>query len=332
LGDVRLVTGVAETAEGDRLPYQVVWKKQDKWERPGDPDSWRREFDLYQSSLGAAFTSAFRWPACYHSELRNDTTELWIEYIDGISGGDLTIEMLERAALELGRFQGRIANEVHNMEPISCLGDVGFFAREFSQWHTQSYTFDFLVSEQCRLPGFLKELLKNGDIQLTDGKSLEYGYLRSRSCSLPIHIKQMIMDLDERKEECIETFHKLPILLCHRDFWHENIFYADGAVRLIDWDTAGWGFLGEDIASLIADDMDPERFEENDARLIPAYLKGLSEYMDVPAGDALPIWDMILIKFGYRMIQEVMFSKTAEEKSKSLSVLQKAYEMNMRGR
>lgn len=46
LGDVQLVKGMAEITGGEKLPYKVVWKKQKKWERPGDPNSWHREYDL----------------------------------------------------------------------------------------------------------------------------------------------------------------------------------------------------------------------------------------------------------------------------------------------
>jgi hypothetical protein len=109
LGDVQLVTGIAQATDGEALPYKIVWKKQQKWERSGDPGSWRREYDLYQSNLGAAFTKRLRWPECYHSEFRDDEIEIWMEYIDGISGEALTIDMLELAAYELGRFQGRIS-------------------------------------------------------------------------------------------------------------------------------------------------------------------------------------------------------------------------------
>lgn len=327
LGDVRFVAGIAETVDSEKLPYKVVWKKQKKWERPGDPNSWRREYDLYQSILGVAFTPALRWPECYHSEIRDENIELWIEHIDGISGSDLTIEMLEQAALELGRFQGRIAKQHDDLKNISCLGDAGFLAREFSQWHTQSYTYDFLISEPCRMPKFLKEMLKNGDIQLVDGKSFEYSCLRSNSCDIPEILKQMIMDVDERKDEVFNRLKNLPIVLCHRDFWNENIFFTDGAIRLIDWDTAGWGFLGEDIASLIVDGMNVDRFEENYNRLVPAYLKGLLEYIDIPDVDDLCIIEMILIKFGYRMMQEYMFSETHDEENWGMNALQRIYEI-----
>lgn len=326
LGDVQLVTGIAESVDGDKLPYKVVWKKQNKWERPGDPNSWRREYDLYQSNLGDEFTTDLRWPKCYNSELRDENMELWIEHIDGVSGRELTIEMLEQAALELGRFQGRFAKHHDDFKNISCLGDAGFLEREFSQWHTQSFTYDFLISEPCRMPEFLKEMLKNGDIQLVDGKSFEYSFLRSKGCEIPEKLKQMIMDIDDRKDELFERLKNLPIVLCHRDFWNENIFFTENTIRLIDWDTAGWGFLGEDIASLIVDGMEVEEFEENYNRLVPAYLKGLSEYLDLPVIEEMYILDMILIKFGYRMMQEYMFSETRDAECWGLNALQKIYE------
>jgi hypothetical protein len=326
LGDVQLVTGLAQTIDNEKIPYKIVWKKQKKWQRPGDTDSWRREFDLYQSNLQIAFTPTLRRPECYHLKISNDTIELWMEYVAGVSGGDLSIEMLEQAALELGRFQGRINQQHEVFKSIACLGDTGFLEREFSQWHRQTYTYDYLVSKQSRLPEFLKEMLKNGEIQLVDGKSFEYSYLRSKGCDIPERLKQMIMDIDDRKEEIFERLKNLPIVLCHRDFWNENIFYTEGAVRLIDWDTAGWGYLGEDIASLIVDGLDVDRFEENYNRLIPAYLNGVKEYMNVDF-DEMCILEMILIKFGYRMMQERMFSETFDKEIWGISALQKVYEI-----
>lgn len=56
VGNVHLVSGTAETAEGEKLPYRIVLKIQKKWERYGDPGSWRREYDLYSSDLGATFS------------------------------------------------------------------------------------------------------------------------------------------------------------------------------------------------------------------------------------------------------------------------------------
>lgn len=322
LGDVRLVWGTA-----DGIPCKAVWKRQKRWERPGDPGSWRREYDLYQD-FGAYFTPGFRPPQCYLSSLREGESELWLEYLEGVSGEALGIEMLELAALELGRFQGRIAACHPDLKlPLS---DRGFLAREFAQWHRQTYSRNFLLSGSCRLPPFLKEMLRTGEIVLTGGKSFEYGYLRSPGCGLPQHLRHMLTDTDDRADGIFGALAPLPAVLCHRDFWHENIIYSGVGIGLIDWDTAGWGFPGEDMASLIADGMDPGRFEENCRRLIPAYLTGLSEYagyIDVPFPEELHIVDQILIKFGYRMLQSYMFAESAEDKARAAGALEKIYEL-----
>lgn len=51
IGNVQLVTGMVETSDGEHLPYKLVWKTQGKFERYGDPNSWRREYDLYASDF-----------------------------------------------------------------------------------------------------------------------------------------------------------------------------------------------------------------------------------------------------------------------------------------
>ena len=100
VGNVNLVTGIAETEDGEKLPYRIVLKIQKKWERYGDPNSWRREYDLYCSELGTTFTQALRWPICYHAEMNPEGNEyyLWLEYIDGVTGLDLTADMSEMRA------------------------------------------------------------------------------------------------------------------------------------------------------------------------------------------------------------------------------------------
>jgi thiamine kinase-like enzyme len=113
----------------------------------------------------------------------------------------------------------------------------------------------------------------------------------------------MLIDVDERADEIINRIEKLPIVLCHRDFWVANLFNSDGKTIVIDWDTAGWGYLGEDMASLIADEADLERMVEYYRRCIPAYYKGFSEYADITQITDHCIYEMILLKFGYRLVE-----------------------------
>lgn len=62
-------------------------------------------------------------------------------------------------------------------------------------------------------------------------------------------------------------------------------------------------------------------------RFIPAYLKGISEYMDVSAIENLYIWEMIIIKFGYRILQKYMFSESPDIKNQQVKKLQKIYDI-----
>ena len=99
VGNVYLITGIAKTAR-EELPFHIVLKISKKWERFGDIHSWRREYDLYASDLGSAFSNSLKWPECYYFQINDNEIQLWMEYIEGISGLDLTPEMYESAAYE----------------------------------------------------------------------------------------------------------------------------------------------------------------------------------------------------------------------------------------
>ncbi|MCL2003636.1 MAG: aminoglycoside phosphotransferase family protein [Oscillospiraceae bacterium] len=288
LGDVRLIT-----ANG--TPF--VWKRQKKWERHGDPGSWRREYDLYASDFGALFTDGLRWPECYHAEINEDAdeTQLWMEYIGGASGLALTGEMLEQAALELGRFQGRLyAEQPEFLKALTNLIKTDYAKNFYLHYRSWSEVYD---------------------------------YIRADGCEIPKHLCQMLIDLDENADAVWARIEKLPVVLCHRDFWVTNIFHTDGGIRLIDWDTAGWGYLGEDMASLIADEADVEHMVEYYQKCVPAYYKGFSEHADISRFTDDCVRELILVLFGYRLVEWVKFAGTPEEKALHLQTLQKIYQM-----
>jgi len=294
VGDVQLITGVAKTIAGD-FPYQVVLKTSKKWERYGDPHSWRREYDLYQSDLGTAFSDTLRWPTCYHSELNEDEIQLWLEYIEGVSGLDLTAEMYERAAYELGKFQGKLyVEQPAFLQDLTNLSQVEYaknFYLHYKSWH------------------------------------VVYDYIRSDDCELPKQVCQMLIEFDEVADEAFSRIEKLPIVFCHRDFWVTNIFDANEKIILIDWDTTGWGYLGEDIASLLADEADVTHIVEYYQRCIPAYYKGFLEYTAVSPIIDHCVHELILALFGYRLIEWHLYAKTPEEKTLHLTTLEKIYQM-----
>jgi len=295
VGEVRLVAGVAATAGGEKLPYKVVLKIQKKWERQGDPGSWRREYDLYTSGFGTLFTDSLRWPECYHAQMNDEESEwqIWMEYIDGVSGNDLTVDMLVKAAEEIGRFHGRLYRQPE------LLKNIDVFSKSQGQKH-----YYFLCRERIA------------------------GYIRSDDCPIPRHLRQLLMDIADDAERIFAEIEKLPTVLSHRDFWLENIFYVDGEIRLIDWDSSGWGYMTEDITQLIIDDTKAENIKEYYRRLVPAYIKGVSEYIDISAFDNFYIWELMIIKYtGYRLIYRYMLAESEEMKAHQIAALQIIYEM-----
>lgn len=229
-------------------------------------------------------------------------TQIWMEYIDGISGLDLTGDMYERAAEELGRFQGKLYAEqpafLQNMTNLSRAEYMKDIYLHYRSWNRV------------------------------------YDYIRSEDCGIPKHLCNMLIDIDESADEIFSRIEKLPIVLCHRDFWVTNIIDSDGNIILIDWDTTGWGYLGEDMASLIADEADIEHMVEYYHRCIPAYYKGFSEQADISHITDNCVYEKILLKFGYRLVEGYMnagsgdnLQETDNERTLHIRTLQKIFEI-----
>lgn len=296
VGDVKLISGLAQGEDKKEIPYKVVLKTQKKWERPFDPLSWRREFDLYASSLDEAFDASFKWPTCYFKEMEDESFTLWLEYIDGVTGEDLTVDMYEEAAYALGKFQGKLYAEGHaSLKSIENLSALDFIKKNY--YHFRAWP----------------EI---------------HEYIRSDQCKLPKHLTQMLIDLDERSEEIWQNIEKLPVVFCHRDYWNTNIFYHEDAIKLIDWDTSGWGHLGEDIACLVADETKPEIMVACYKKCLPAYYKGFSEHHDLSNISEPYLYELILMTFGHRLVASFKFNEAEEEKQLAQDTLEKIYEIS----
>ena len=293
VGQVYLIHGEATTKTGTLLPYRLVLKNQKKWERFGDADSWRREYDLYASDLASNFTPDFRWPTCYHAELHEEENHIYMEAIAGVSGLSLSGDMFERASYELGKFQGTcLAKKPAALQNITNLGRPDYMKKFYHYYRSWPEVYD---------------------------------YIRSSDCDLPIHLCEMMINLDARSEEIFAQIETLPVVLSHRDFWVTNIFYVGGKIVLIDWDTSGWGYLGEDIACLVADEADVEHIVEYYERCAAAYYKGFYEVAPCPVNTRSFIKEMILFKFGYRTVADYKFKKTKEAKAIAMATLQKIF-------
>jgi thiamine kinase-like enzyme len=154
-----------------------------------------------------------------------------------------------------------------------------------------------------------------------------YDYIRAENCEIPKHLCKMMIDIDENEKNIWQNINKLPIVLCHRDYWNMNIFYTNNKFRIIDWDTTGFGYLGEDIASLIIDETDINIIVSCYKECIPEYYRGFSEYTDTITIKDNCIYELILIMFGYKLIEGFKFSESDKEKNLLLNILQKIYEI-----
>ncbi len=295
VGQVHLVTGFATSDNQMIEPYQLVLKKQIKWERYGDLNSWRREFDLYNSDLSQTFSNDFAWPDCYKAVMSNNSFELWMDYIEAPSGQDLTLEMYERAAEVLGSFHGSLClNELAEIKKIDNLSS--------------------------------RDYVKNFYLHYS-GWDEVYDYIRSDVCDLPNEICQMMIYLDDNHQGIIEQLDRTPIVFSHRDYWNTNIFYDKNRIITIDWDTAGYGYFGEDIASLIADGTEPRNMLDYFRLCVPAYVKGFSQYLDINFDPFKLVHNIILMMFGYRLIESYKFAENPEDRILAKKSLQSILEM-----
>jgi hypothetical protein len=85
------------------------------------------------------------------------------------------------------------------------------------------------------------EFMKNYYLHYRSWKVV-YDYIRSGDCEIPRHLCEMLIHIDENAEEIFNRIERLPVVLCHRDFWVTNIFYSDSKIipimfgyRLIEW-------------------------------------------------------------------------------------------------
>ena len=306
VGYVELITGTYENKD-----IKVVVKTQKKWERVGDLNSWRREYDLYTSDFEKIFTENFRWPKCYYAEINNDETEtkLWLEYIEGDTNEDLTMEICEKISKELGYFHAKLyANKAKITVESLCHQDA---MKNFYHYNRS----------------------KNG----------LYDFIRQTNNEIPPHLCKMIINMDEKADAIWAKIEKLPIVIRHGDFFPPNIFYLNNQVDSqsqvvsIDWDSAGWSYLGEDLVGFITETNDLDHMVELYQKCAPAYLNAFCQSLNstVPQIKNLYIYERIIMHMGYRMIDKFDWrglEKTASAQEFDMNVLQKIYEMGIKNK
>jgi len=257
--------GYVEIIEGaiENEPIKCVRKTQKKWQRPGDPPSWRREYDLYSSDFAKMFDDKLRWPTCFHSEIDDEKTVIWMEYVDGVNADDMTPDMFERVAYEWGRLHGRMQDKpTPQIENLSGLNGM-------KEFYYQNRT----------------------NIKLPE--------------SLAPHLRHLIEEIDKRSEDLWFEIEKLPIVICHRDLFPPNIILQDECIVLIDWDSTGMGYYGEDIVGLVCESADPSLMPLLFSRTVLAYNRGFAETSGVMEINTSFIFERMVMHFGRRLLHDL---------------------------
>ena len=83
------------------------------------------------------------------------------------------------------------------------------------------------------------------------------------------------------------------------------------------------------IASLITDESDIDNMALNFRRCVSAYNDGFSEYSDAPRVTENAVYEIMLLKFGYRLVEWYKLMDTKESRTEALKTLQKIYEIEL---
>lgn len=269
VGDVHLIEGTATPSprDGRVMDWRVVLKVQRQWERPGDPESWRRELLMYESGLLDEVGHALPAPKLLLAETHDNESWLWLEHVgrgtdgggtDGsVTGESMTIEQYRQAAADLGRMQGAYLAG-RDIPAYPWLSSRWWVSTSVGIWGMQA----------------VHGLGRNGHGERPHG-------------GLPHDLSRATMLLWGQRDRALDALGTFPLTLCHRDYNAGNLFVGPDAggrptTIALDWDCAGIGTIAEDIGDMVGEAVvyfgyDPAELGELARTALGAYVDGLRE-------------------------------------------------------
>lgn len=297
VGEVYKVSGKAMTSDGSH-PFALVLKKQKKWDRHGDTECWRREYEIYRHGLDQGLLQTIKLPRCYHLEESGEFTHIWMEYIEGKTGDNIIhAPELTLAAEKLGELQA--AFHKNGQHDLPYLRSFPAIRSSFDLWW--GHTKKALASE---IEGFPEEL------------------------------RNTLNDYAARADSLLDAMDNLPLTICQGDFYHDNIIFKprlEGEdIYVIDWDCAGYGRMGEDAVDILMEafvysDRDVSLMPDFKKSIIDGYLRGVQKGgMEYKMDDAL-VRDIFALAWGFRITDQFLYYrhfKKEAAKERCLAILQ----------
>ena len=230
VGEVHLLEGTAKAGptDGRLVDWSLVVKVQRQWARPHDPDSWRREFLMYESGLLDDTGPTLAVPDLLRSDVEDDVIWLWLERVAGVTGEDMALEHYRQVATDLGRMQGEyLAGRELPCHP--WFSSRRWVSSTAAMWGTQ-----------C-VYGLGRASAEGG----------HHG-------GLPPDLSRATLELWGQRDRMLDRLDAFPRTLCHRDYHADNLFIrtdVEGALQTValDWDCAGIGAISEDIGDMVAE-------------------------------------------------------------------------------
>ena len=266
---LRRVAGTARIADGaSPVPWSMIAKSFRPTadglssDGPREYAYWRREARLYASALLDDLPPGIRAPRCYGVDSRHDVDVVWLEDVHELYPDGWSLKRFGLAARHLGRFNGTFLgrDRVMTMPWLASLRSV----QEF--WSVNDATQPALAA-------------------MTDPRvwTTTLSAAGVRDTRDPVVLRRLIID----RTPLLEALEALPATLCHHDATAPNLFAAratDGSDETvaIDWQLAGPGPLGAELAMLVAGSVMFHRapgalIEELEALALEGYMAGLDD-------------------------------------------------------
>jgi hypothetical protein len=259
-------TGHGQSAKGGNRPWTVVLKcinnpKQSS-QQLREATYWRREILAFQSGLLDDLPPGVRAPRCYGVMENEAGAWVWIEYIQESTSKQWSLDYFQRAARQLGRFQGAyLCGTPLPDQPWLCGPFFGIGWAEQNGWS-----------------GFMNPEFEQNAWKLPIAKEL----LNDKQ---KLRLLQLIVE--NRRFDLVNT--RLPQVLCHNDIHLKNLMWASSPqtgereLIILDWAFAGTGAVGNDLGGLLGNslyffDYDPYDAETLEAALLDGYLAGIADH------------------------------------------------------
>lgn len=236
---------------------------------------WKREILAFQSGFLENLPPGVRAPRFYGIMENENGAWVWIEHIQEVTGKQWSLDHFQRAARQLGRFQGTYLH----MTPLID-----------QPWLSQSF-FRTVWDEKDWWSGFMNPASEENAWKSPIAQS---GFDEKQ--------KSRVLQLLAEKQRFFDVNDRLPQVLCHYDASRRNFIWSRSAqtgeeeLVGIDWAFTGIGALGNDLGQLLGTSIfffeyNPTDAETLEAALLDGYLAGLA--------DNGVIVDAQLVRLGY---------------------------------